>query len=131
MKLAGSTSDESISQSLGTCFVIMPFGEPFDGYYRGLYVPAVRKVGLTPKRGDDLFGSSSIIDDVWTMIKAATILIADLRTGNPNVYYELGLAHALGKPVLLVASSLEHVPFDLRHLRRLIYNKEHPSWEKS
>jgi hypothetical protein len=107
---------------------MMPFGEPFDGYFREIYIPAARMVGLIPTRADDLFRPTPVIDDIWTMVKNANVLIADLTGGNRNVYYELGLAHAIGKPVVLVAPALEDIPFDLRHLRRLIYDRNHPAW---
>jgi hypothetical protein len=114
----------------GTCFLMMPFGEPFDSYYRDIYIPAARLVGLIPTRADDLFRPTPVIDDIWAMVKKASVLVADLTGGNRNVYYELGLAHAVGKPVVLVAPDIEEIPFDLRYLRRLIYNRNHPAWGK-
>lgn len=54
--------------------------------------------------------------------------MADLSDQNPNVFYELGLAHALAKPVVLVASSIDEVPFDLRALRVLVYDRNDPAW---
>ncbi len=107
---------------------MMPFGEPFDGYYQEIYMPAVRSVGLMPTRADDLFRPSPVVDDIWEMVKKAAVLIADLTGGNRNVYYELGLAHAIGKPVVLVAPNIEDIPFDLRYLRRLIYDRDRPAW---
>jgi hypothetical protein len=56
------------------------------------------------------------------------VLIAELTTKNPNVLYELGLAHALEKPVVLIASNEDDVPFDLRHIRVIIYDQSDPFW---
>jgi hypothetical protein len=56
------------------------------------------------------------------------VLVADLTGRNPNVFYELGLAHAMQKPVILVADNLNDVPFDLRGLRVLSYDKNNEDW---
>ena len=53
---------------------------------------------------------------------------ADLSGKNPNVFYELGLAHAIGKPVVMVAATIDDVPFDLRGLRTILYDKENEAW---
>ena len=110
------------------CFVIMPFGGHFDSYYSSIYIPAITDAGLTPIRADDLFRTSMIIKDIWEYTKKAKILLADLSGRNPNVFYELGLAHAIPKPVILVTDSIESVPFDLRHLRVIEYDKNRPNW---
>jgi hypothetical protein len=56
------------------------------------------------------------------------VLIAELTTRNVNVFYEIGLAHALQKPVVLVASNEPDVPFDLKHIRVIYYDVTDPSW---
>lgn len=68
------------------------------------------------------------MDQVWRGIRNATVLIAELTSKNPNVFYELGLAHALEKPVILVSSNQEDVPFDLRHIRVILYDINDPFW---
>jgi hypothetical protein len=110
------------------CFVIMPFGGWFDDYYEGIYVPAIEAAGLCPRRADDIFRPSPIINDIWTMTKSARVILADLSKKNPNVFYELGLAHALSKPAVLVTEAIEDVPFDLQSLRVIVYNKDEPDW---
>lgn len=109
----------------------MPFGGWYDHYYKMVFKPAIAEAGLIPKRSDDLSRSSTIINDIWNFTKDAAIVLADLTEENPNVFYELGLAHALGKPVVLIASSIEEVPFDLRSLRVLIYDRNDPHWGDS
>lgn len=99
------------------CFVLMPFGGWLDDYYETIYTPAINAAGLEPHRADDLFRPSTIVNDIWAYTKRAKLLLADLSGKNPNVFYELGLAHALAKPVILVAESMEEIPFDLRALR--------------
>ncbi len=62
------------------------------------------------------------MEDVSSSIEQADLLVADLTGRNPNVFYEVGIGHALGKPVLLLAQSLDDIPFDLRHRRVLLYD---------
>ena len=112
-----------------SCFVMMPFAEPHGNYYSLVYEPAIKKAGLKPIRADhEIFGSGKIMDQVWSGIKAAKVLVAELTTKNPNVFYELGLAHALKKPVVLVSSNEEDVPFDLHHIRVIYYDVNDPFW---
>lgn len=111
------------------CFVMMPFAAPLGTYYSKIYDPAIRKAGLRPVRADEeIFGTGKIIDQIWTGISKAKILVAELTTRNPNVFYELGLAHALKKPVVLVSSNESDVPFDLKHIRVIYYDVTDPFW---
>lgn len=111
-----------------SCFVLMPFREPFNRYYSTIFEPAVKAVNLKPLRGDSLYRPSPIMGDVWKMTQDADVLLAELTTQNANVFYELGLAHAIGKPVILVSETMDDVPFDLRPLRVLTYDKNDPAW---
>jgi len=72
--------------------------------------------------------TTTLIDQVWAGINAAKVLVAELTTRNPNVFYELGLAHALKKPVVLVSSNESDVPFDVRHIRVIYYDVNDPFW---
>ena len=108
----------------------MPFGGWFDTYYETVYVPAIEAAGLIPSRADDLYRPSTIIHDIWAYTQSAKLVLADLSGKNANVFYELGLAHALAKPAILVTESIDNVPFDLRALRVLEYNKNEPRWGK-
>lgn len=113
----------------GTCFVMQPFGPPLGGYYETIFRPAIEQTGLRPVRADaDIFGSGKIMDQVWRGIRSARVLVAELTSRNPNVFYELGLAHALGKPVVLVSSNEQDVPFDLNHIRVIYYDTSDPFW---
>lgn len=115
--------------STDSCFVMMPFASPLGEYYKQIYEPAIKKAGLKAVRADqDIFGTGKIIDQIWTGINSAKVLIAELTKRNPNVYYELGLAHALKKPVVLVSSNEEDVPFDLQHIRVIYYDVNDPFW---
>jgi hypothetical protein len=112
-----------------SCFVMQPFAPPLGDYYEKIYKPAIEKAGLRPIRADaDIFGTGNIMDQVWSGISAASVLVAELTTRNPNVFYELGLAHASKKPVVLVSSREEDVPFDLQHIRVIYYDQTDPFW---
>ena len=113
----------------GICFVMMPFREPVDKYYEAIFEPAIKKADMTPLRADDsIFSTGKIMDQVWSGIEGANVLLAELSLQSRNVYYELGLAHALQKPVIIVAPEEDDVPFDLRHLRILYYDADDPFW---
>jgi hypothetical protein len=114
--------------TVDTCFVISPFKEPFDTYFSEIFKPAVEECGLYAIRGDSLYRPTTIVDELWQGIQRAKLLIAELTERNANVFYELGLAHAVSKPVILISNSMEDVPFDLRSIRVLVYNKDHPDW---
>ena len=112
-----------------TCFVMQPFAAPLGDYYEKIYKPAIEKAGLNPVRADaDIFGTGKIMDQVWSGINAAKVLVSELTSRNPNVFYELGLAHALRKPVVLVSAREEDVPFDLQHIRVIYYDVNDPFW---
>ncbi|MDD5625555.1 MAG: hypothetical protein PHG83_00095 [Patescibacteria group bacterium] len=112
------------------CFVIMPFGDWFNEYYEKIYCPAIKSAGLIPTRSDDLYRPSSIVQDIWSYTQNAKVILAELTDKNPNVFYELGLAHAIGKPAIFVTKTIEDVPFDLRGLRVIQYDTNVPDWGK-
>ncbi len=104
------------------CFILMPFNKKdLEVVYNDFVKPSIEKLGLQCIRGDDIFGDNIIMEDIIRLIKESTILVADLTYRNPNVFYELGLAHAFGKKVLLLAQSMDDVPFDLRLRRVCLY----------
>jgi hypothetical protein len=103
------------------CFVLMPFSEPFDTIYRDHILEPLSKAGIKCFRGDDFYGTSSVMKDIWDGINDCSFLIAELSSKNPNVMYELGIAHALGKRVVLICQQESDVPFDFRHLRYYKY----------
>lgn len=112
-----------------TCFVMQPFAPPLGDYYEKIYKPAIEKAGMKPVRADaEIFATGKIMDQVWQGINAAKVLVAELTTRNPNVFYELGLAHALRKPVVLISAKEEDVPFDLQHIRVIYYDMHDPFW---
>jgi hypothetical protein len=103
-------------------FVLMPFHERFRPIYDEVIKPVVKAGGLQCVRADDLYGAKPIVEDIWRSLNEARLVIADLSGKNPNVFYEVGLAHAIGKDVVFISQSLDDIPFDLRHLRCVLYS---------
>lgn len=124
----GGPQDRRAREFLDTCFVMMPFGGWFDRYYQEIYVPAIKDAGLEPVRADELFSTGSVVEQIWEQITKARVLLAELTDKNANVFYELGLSHAALKPVVFTSARVEDVPFDLRHLRVIIYETREPEW---
>jgi len=106
----------------------MPFHSLFDAEYERVIRPAIEAVGLTCERGDEIYSPSPIIQNVWGRIRRARVVVAELSGRNPNVMYEVGLAHAIGKPILLLTRNEEDVPVDLRGLRYICYQEANPYW---
>lgn len=119
---------ERVREFLDTCFVMMPFGEWFDRYYQDVYIPAIKEAGFEPVRADELFSTGTVVEQIWEQIQKGTVLLADLSHKNANVFYELGLAHAANKPVVFTTSNIDDIPFDLRHLRVIVYDIREPDW---
>jgi len=122
--------ESRVRQFLDTCFVMMPFGGWSDRYYQDIYIPAIKDAGLEPVRADELFSTGSVVEQIWEQISKAKVLLADLTDKNPNVFYELGLAHAAIKPVVFTSARIDDVPFDLRHLRVIVYETREPEWSR-
>lgn len=100
--------------------VMMPFAAEFDPVYAAIQ-SAVKSLGLKPMRADNFWEHHYVIQDIVNLIARARVVICDLSSRNPNVFYEAGIAHALGKEVILIAQSQDDVPFDLRHIRYVKY----------
>lgn len=107
-------------------FVLMPFGKNLSLNYHKFIEAPLKEKGFMIQRADDIFRPTSIIDDIKTLISNADIIIAELTGKNPNVFYELGIAHQQEKYVILICQEKEDVPFDLSHIRTIFY-KPNPS----
>jgi len=101
--------------------VLMPFAEVLTALYQDHLKAVAPALQMTIARADDFFTAGQIMTETWSAIVKAKVLIADCTGRNPNVFYEIGLAHALGKPVVLITQASEDVPFDLRHYRYVQY----------
>lgn len=100
--------------------VMMPFGAHFNPVYVALQ-GAATGLGMTCLRGDDIWDHDHIIQDVVSLIGRAKVVICDLTGRNPNVFYETGIAHTLGRDVILIAQNAVDVPFDVAAIRHIRY----------
>jgi hypothetical protein len=116
------------SGSTKMCFVLMPFEQQIDQFYKEYVKKPLEGAGLIVRRADDISKSSLIMDDIWQSIVAANVIVADLTKRNANVFYELGLAHSRRKDVILIAKDIEDVPFDLSSVRILLYGDSPDEW---
>ena len=112
-----STDDPSI-------FVVMQFGAPYDALYQEVIQPVSRRAGFKALRADDVYRPGVILQDIIRGIVESDVIVADITpTENPNVFYELGYAHALQKPTILLANrQIEKLPFDVSGYRVIFYD---------
>jgi hypothetical protein len=103
------------------CFALMPFDKKFNRVY-AKYIKPIFISAWQCKRADEIYETREIINLIWEQILRADLIIADLTGRNPNVFYELGYAHALGKNTVLITQSINDVPFDLRHRQLVEYS---------
>jgi hypothetical protein len=109
---------EAIEPSLVAA--MMPFAAEFTAVYQTLQ-EAASDVGLRCRRADDIWENPAVIQDVVSLIDRSVVVICDCTSRNPNVFYEIGIAHTLGREVVLITQSESDIPFDLRHLRYVKY----------
>ncbi len=111
-------------------FMLMPFSSELKPIYNDHIKKVAKVLNLSISRADDFFSQKIVMDEIWSAIVYATVIIADCTTKNPNVFYEIGLAHAIGKPVILITQNPDDVPFDLRHIRYINYIYTPPGMDK-
>ena len=108
-------------------FTLMPFTASWSEYvWRKEIKTIVENIpgyNLRCMRADDLYGAD-VMQDIYESIVSARIVIADITGRNANVFYELGIAHTIGKEVILLAQGTEHIPFDLTRFRHCIYSND-------
>jgi hypothetical protein len=106
----------------------MPFHSLFGAEYERVIRPAIEDAGLECVRGDEIYTEQAIVQDIWRSVRQARVVVAELSGRNPNVMYEIGLAHAIGKPIVFITRNQEDVPFDLRALRYIYCDPNNPFW---
>lgn len=103
-------------------FVLMPFEPEFNSIFDVFIKAALEEAGYIVARADSFLDQRNILRDIVRGIGTADLVVADITALNPNVLYELGLCHGLKVPTILLAQSMEEVPFDLRSYRIQIYS---------
>lgn len=105
-------------------FVMMPFKESFDDIYKFGIKEAVNEAGGYCERVDEQVYEERMLDRIYNQINKADFIIADVTERNPNVFYEIGYAHAMEKRVILLTSNSDDIPFDLKHHYHIVYNNK-------
>lgn len=103
-------------------FVILPFEDQFEELYHEKIVPILEDKGYTVNKADSVDSQRAIIEDIINGIEHADLIIADLTGTNPNVFYELGIAHGLGVPTVLITQDIDELPFDLSAYKTIEYS---------
>lgn len=112
----------NIDDRCPNAFIAMPFSEPYNEVYTDALRPTIEAIGYEPVRVDELSHPGVILNDIWAQITEASAVIAEVTDANPNVYYEVGVAHALRKPTVLLAQRGTKLPFDLGPHRCIFYD---------
>ena len=111
-------SDEPIDEKLVA--VMMPFDVAFNPVYQALQT-AICEAGMICSRADDIWENDHVVQDVALLLSKAAIIVCDLSGRNANVFYETGIAHTLGREVVLITQSPTDIPFDVASIRHIRY----------
>lgn len=123
----GRVAAEEPPLDINLCFVLMPFEPVFDPVYKTI-IASAEAAHMRCERADKVRDNQAIIEKIKRSIQRAGLIVADLTGYNPNVFYEVGYAHGLGKAVILITQAQsETVPLDLRHLEHIKYSMDQQS----
>ena len=110
------------------CFVLMPFEPPFHRIFNEHLKPILETRFKNVQKADDIYKSTPIIEDIWILINRARLIIADVTNKKSNVFYELGIAHTVGKEVIIITQNEKDIPFDIKHIRYIRYSDDANGW---
>ena len=118
-------SNDALLSVLGrlSVFVLMPFAKQFDDVFKCGIAPAAQDAGMRCERIDAQHFTGEIVRRIYQNIAHADIIVSVTTGKNPNVFYETGYSHALGKPTIPLAEHVGDIPFDLRPYPHLIYSR--------
>lgn len=102
-------------------FVLMPFDKAFDDIYKIGIKETANSLGILAERVDEQIFREGILERIYRQIELADLIVADMTGQNPNVFYEVGYAHAKGKLCILLTQNADDIPFDLKHHRHIVY----------
>jgi len=105
-------------------FVLMPLKREYENIYEKVLKPVIESLGYQVSKADKNLKSGVIIEQIYESIRNASLIVADVSGRNPNVFYELGYANALGKRYIIITRSKKDVPFDIEHLRYFKYRPD-------
>jgi hypothetical protein len=123
LSLEFNASTES-NGGIANIFVLMPFTGNFFANYQAVIKPVAQEFKCNIKQANEIHKADVIIDSVYSEIRQADFLIADATGRNPNVFYEIGYAHALGKKVIIIVQDPKDIPFDIARIRYIKYSPD-------
>lgn len=101
----------------------MQFSQEYNQLYEEVIKPVTQEFGIECERADEYNTTNPIIEDIVGSIREASVIIADITPDNPNVFYEVGYAHAINKPTILLSNKTrDKLPFDVSSFRTLFYD---------
>lgn len=103
-------------------FVLMPFAQEFKDIYKFGIKETADQLGVVAERVDEQHFSETMLERIYRQIEQCDFIIAEMSGQNPNVFYEVGYAHAKGKLCILVTKSASDIPFDLKHHSHVVYD---------
>jgi hypothetical protein len=126
-ELAAEAARHVVAGFKRRCFVMMPFAKEWDGVYERAIVPAMAAARLIPVRMDRLSLTGDVVETLRRSMATCHAAVADISGSRPNVMYELGLAHAANKEVILICRrdsgrAVRRIPFDVRNNFVLFYD---------
>ena len=114
--------NNNFESSKPRAFIIMQFTNPYNSLYTEVIKPVSEKMGFDAIRADNIYKPGIILNDIIQEIVESDIIIAEITPENANVFYELGYAHALEKPTILLADKDKKLPFDIAGRRCIFYD---------
>lgn len=122
---------ENIKVKENTAFCLMPFNDRYQAIYHAIFY-SCQAANYSCTRSDDVYNPGNLLRQIVNMMLESSIIIALLDGQNPNVFYEIGIAHSIGKTVLLLANkkNKDEIPFDLKSDRLLLYSNTSDLHEK-
>ena len=114
-----------------TAFVIMPYDDQFNELYKEFIEAVLTDAGFAVTRADEMISSANIMRKIIRSLEESCIVVADLTGENANVFYELGLAHALHKPVIHLSQAVNALPFDIRAYQVIGYDSHFVEMNKA
>lgn len=120
---AAPTVFAPVREPVDPCLIsaMMPFSREYDAVYTAI-MAAAEKSGGRCERADNVWEHSAIIQDIYSLIYKSAVVVCDFSGKNPNVFYEAGIAHSLGRPVIPIVQHTADIPFDLQHHRAIVYH---------
>ena len=103
------------------CLHLCPYREPYNTIFNGTVKPILEKEGFTVNRSDEKPGAQATLDGIWKEIYSSEVIIAEVTGKDPDIMYQIGMAHTVGKPVIILSQSMDDIPFDLKYTGCLIY----------